>query len=108
MVLVFAEVHPFSSATAEPIAVDIVSPDEATPTPKKEEPLPAPKAQPSDAFDLSSKAAASGSLTPDVPQDAATRPQKQAALSPPHPIKQQANAEPQPPSTSPVPAFVPP
>lgn len=109
MVLVFAEVHPFSSVTAEPIAVDIVSPDEAAPTAKKEEPLPAPKAQPSDAFDLSSKSAASGSTEPAAPQDAAMRPQKQAALSTTRsPNTQQANAQPQLPATSPVPAFVPP
>jgi hypothetical protein len=108
MVLIFAEVHPFGSVTAEPITVDIVSPEEAAATAKKEEPLSAPKAQPSDAFDLSSKAAASGSTEPAAPQDTAMQPQKQAALSTPHPIKQQANAQPQPPSTSPVPAFVPP
>jgi hypothetical protein len=99
MVLIFAEVHPFGSVTAEPIAVDIVSPDEATPPPRKEEP---PKAQPSDAFDLSSKAAASS-----PPEPAAGRPQQQAALSTPGPARQQASAQP-PPSTSPGPGFVPP
>ena len=31
MMLVFAEVHPFSSVTAEPIAVDIVAPDQVKP-----------------------------------------------------------------------------
>ena len=38
LVLIFAEVHPFGSVTAEPITVDLVSPDEATRTPRKEEP----------------------------------------------------------------------
>jgi hypothetical protein len=99
MVLIFAEVHPFGSVTAEPITVDLVSPDEATPPPRKEEP---PKAQSSDAFDLSSKATASS-----PPEPAAGRPQQQAALSTPRPIRQQASAQP-PPSTSPVPGFVPP
>ena len=105
MVLIFAEVHPFGSVTAEPIAVDIVSPEEAAATAKKEAPLSAPKAQPSDAFGLSSKAAASGSTEPAAARDAAMRPQKQAARSP---NTQQANAQPQPPAASPVPAFVPP
>jgi hypothetical protein len=105
MVLIFAEVHPLGSVTAEPIAVDIVSPDEATPPPRKEEP---PKAQPSDAFDLSSKAAASGSPTPAAAQEAAVRPQQQAALSAPPPVRQQASAQPQPSPTSAVAAFVPP
>jgi hypothetical protein len=99
MVLIFAEVHPFGSVTAEPITVDIVSPDEATPSPGKEEPA---NAQPSDVFDLSSKAAASS-----PPEPAAGRPQQQAALSTPHPVEQQASAQP-PPSKSPVPGFVPP
>jgi hypothetical protein len=35
-------------------------------------------------------------------------PQKQAALAPPRPVSQQAAVQPQPPATSPVPAFVPP
>jgi hypothetical protein len=56
MVLVFAEVHPFGLVTAEPITVDLVSPDEAR-IPEKAKPE--PKAQPSDAFDLSSKSVAS-------------------------------------------------
>jgi hypothetical protein len=100
MVLIFAEVHPFGSVTAEPITVDIVSPDEATPSPGKEEP---PKAQPSDAFDLSSKETASS-----PPEPAAGWPQQQAALSTPRPVRQQASAQPPPLSTSPVPGFVPP
>src|SRR4051794_16874971 len=108
MVLIFAEVHPFGSVTAEPIMVDIVLPDEAMRTPKKEEPLSEPKAQPSDAFDLSSKSAPSGSPAPAAPQAAAAQPQKQAALSTPPPNQQQPAAQLQPPSTSPLPAFIPP
>jgi hypothetical protein len=98
MVLIFAEVHPFGSVTAEPIMVDIVSPDEAA----KKEP---PKSVPSDAFDLSSKSAPSNSPAP------AAQPQNQAALSTPGPDRrtaQQASAQPQPPSTSPLPAYRPP
>jgi hypothetical protein len=106
MVLIFAEVHPFGSVTAEPITVDIVSPDEATRTAKKEEPPPEPKAQASDAFDLSSTSAPSSSPAPAAAQEPAARPQQQAALSTPLPVRQQANAQLQPPSTSP--AFIPP
>ena len=105
MVLIFAEVHPFGPVTAEPIAVDIVSPDEAAPAPNKEEPLPELKPQPSDAFDLSSKSAPSSAPAP-APQEASAGPPKQAALSTPRPNRQQAAAQPPPPSTSPPPAFI--
>jgi hypothetical protein len=105
LVVLFTEVHPFGSVTAEPITVDIVSPAEATPTPKNEEPL-APKAQPSDAFDLSSKAAAPSSLAAAQQADAG-QPQRQAALSMPRPGKQQAAAQLQP-SASPMPTYIPP
>ena len=114
MILIFAEVHPFGSVTAEPIAVDIVSPAEV---PNKPEPLPEPKAEPSDSFDLSSKSAPPSSPAPAAAQNAVARPQKQAALSTPRPDRQQiqqASAQPQPPSTSqppptsPSPAFIPP
>jgi hypothetical protein len=108
MVLIFADVHPFGSVTAEPITVDLVSPAEAPPTPNREEPLPEPKAQPPDAFDLSSKSAASSSPPPAAPQPPAMRPQQQAALSTPSPGTQSANARPQPPATMPTPAYLPP
>jgi hypothetical protein len=104
MVLIFAEVHPFGSVTAEPITVDLVSPDEAPRTAKKEEPPPEPKARPSDASDLSSTSAPSSSPEPAATQEPAARPQQQAALSTPPPVRQQAAA--QPPPTSP--AFIPP
>lgn len=107
LVLIFAEVHPFGSVTAEPIAVDIVTPDEMTE--KKPEPPPAPKAQPSDSFDLSSRSAAPAPPPPAAPPQAATLPQNQAALSTPRPDLQQAAVQPQPqPSSVPMPAFVPP
>jgi hypothetical protein len=105
LVLLSTEVHRFGSVTAEPITVDLVSPAEATPTPKQEE---LPKADPSDAFDLSSKSAPSSSPPPAAAQAAGSGPSKQAALSTPNPVKQQAIAAPQPPSTSPSPAFTPP
>jgi hypothetical protein len=111
VVLIFAEVRPFGSVTAETIAVDIVSPEQVTEPPKQEEPLPTPK--PSDAFDLSARSAA-----PATPQQVA-QPQKQAAPDPdprqaaalPQPppapaAGQEAAAQPQPPSTSASPAVV--
>ena len=105
-VLIFTEVHPLGTVTAEPITVDIVSPDEAA----KAEPLPTPKTEPSHSFDLSSKSASSSPAAAAAPAGA-TQPQKQATLSTPSLDRQeaqQANAQPQPPSTSPLPAYRPP
>ena len=105
-VLIFTEVHPFGTVTAEPITVDLVSPDEA----EKAEPVPTPKPEPSDSFDLSSKSASSSPAAAAAPT-ATTQPQKQATLSTPSLNRQeaqQANAQPQPPPTSPLPAYRPP
>jgi hypothetical protein len=107
VVLIFAEVHPFGSVTAETIAVDIVSPEQVTEPPKPEAPLPTPKPQPSDAFDLSAISAASGAAAPAAPQQVA-QPQKQPAAATPHPGPQRVAAlpPPQPPSTSASPGIV--
>jgi outer membrane biosynthesis protein TonB len=97
LVIVFTEVHPFGSVTAEPIAVDIVTPDEVAE--KAPEPPATSKPDKSDSFDLFSSggsppAAAqspSAAQSPANPQQAAkpsqttTPPQKQAALSQPKP-----------------------
>ncbi len=107
MVLIFAEVHPFGSVTAEPIAVDIVTPEEVVQVPEQPEP---PKPEASDAFDLVSKSAPPESAPPDAPAPA----QKQApspataaaAPSTPRPDRREAVAQPQPPPTSPRPAYV--
>ncbi len=107
LVLLFSEVHPFGSVTAEPITVDLVSPAEVPLPPKKEEPLPEPDAKPSDSFDLSPNAA-SGSPPPATPQPVATPPPQQAALPAPSPGTQPADAGPQPPATDPAPAYLPP
>jgi len=106
-VLIFTEVHPFGTVTAEPITVDLVSPDEAA---KKAEQLAAPKTEPSDSFDLSSKSAPSSSPAPVAAATATTQPQNQAAVPPSlnRQEAQQANAQPQPPSTPPLPAYRPP
>jgi hypothetical protein len=112
--LVFAEVHPFSSVTAEPIAVDIVAPDQVKP-----EPVP-PKTQPSDALDLPTPSAAP-SPTPSAappptappPTQAATPPPKQADAQPkqqaaraPDPVQQQPVVQSSPPPP-PAPAYIP-
>ena len=114
MILVFAEVHPFSSVTAEPIAVDIVAPDQVKP-----QPVP-PKTQLSDAFDLPTPSAAPSS-TPSAapapaqpPTQAATPPPKRAAAQPqqqpaqtPDPVGQQPAAQPPSPPPPPPPAYIP-
>ena len=107
-VLIFTEVHPFGTVTAEPIMVDIVSPDDAA---NKAEPLPTPKTEPSDSFDVSSKSAPSSSPAPASAAAAVTLQQKQATLPTPSRNRQQAqelNARPQPPATSPLPVYRPP
>jgi outer membrane biosynthesis protein TonB len=118
MVVISTEVHPFSSVTAEPITVDLVSPAEVKEISKEEPPKPEfpkpelPKPEPSDAFDLSSKQAPPPAPAPAAPQEAS--PQKQAALTQkqaaptPSPVKQPAAAQPPPQAASPVPSFVPP
>ena len=103
VVMVFAEVHPFGSVTAESIAVDIVSPEEAVQVPKM--PEPEPKSQGSDAFDPSLKSAPAASP---VPQQAASPAPTRPAPSSPQPERREAAALRQAPSTSPVPAYIPP
>jgi hypothetical protein len=106
LVVVFAEVHPFSSVTAEPIAVDIVSHDEAMRIPNDPEPPRIPEAQqPSERFDLASKSPDASSPPPAATEPAA-HPQKQATLSTARPDPQPATAQPQPPPASTAPAYV--
>jgi hypothetical protein len=103
LVIFFAEVHPFSAVTAEPIAVDIVTPEEVVEKPAEPQLPPTPKQKAPDSFDLSpkldlsaktdsvAKAATASSPPPAAapppavkpPQTAAPPPQKQAALAPP-------------------------
>jgi hypothetical protein len=119
LVIFFTEVHPFGSVTAEPIAVDLVTPDEVME--KQPELPPTPKQQPSDSFDLSSNAAAPDSPPPAASQPAETKPpQKQAALasavsspasspvqSPAPSADQQQQPAAQPQAPSPSPAYIP-
>jgi hypothetical protein len=101
VVMVFAEVHPFASVTAESIAVDIVSPEEAVQVPKMS--APEPKSQGSDAFDPSLKSAPAASPVPQQPASPAP-----AASASSRPDRRESAAQRQAPSTSPVPAYIPP
>lgn len=111
MVVVFAEVHPFSSVTAQPIAVDIVASDQVKP-----EPMP-DKTQSSDAPDLATPSAAPGSTPPAAPPpptQAATPPPTQAAAQPQQPAmpasdpaRQQPIAQPSSPPPAPPPSYTP-
>jgi type IV secretory pathway VirB10-like protein len=117
LLIFFTEVHPFATVTPDTVSVDIVTPDEVTEKPPEP---PLPKAQGSDAFDLSAKAAPppasspAAASPPATPQQAATPSQspapaqQQAALpqSAPmsHPDRQQPAAQPQAQAQSPPPA----
>jgi len=110
LVFLFSEVHPFGAVTAEPIAVDIVAPQDLqkqdlpnqdlpnqdlpqmADTEKKPEPVP-----PQLALD---KPAAASAAAPAAQLQAPARPQKQAALA--------ASRAPPPQATTPVPAYKPP
>jgi outer membrane biosynthesis protein TonB len=95
LVLLFTEVHPFGSVTAEPIAVDIVTLEEVAE--RSPEPPLAPQPKPEDAFDASAKPSASSSPAP-APPEPVEPPQKQAA---PPPDAMTA-------AVQPAPAYVPP
>jgi outer membrane biosynthesis protein TonB len=91
LVTLFSEVRPFGSVTAEPIAVDIVAPDEV-----KSDPSPASKSEDSNPFDAPGKAADSSAASAASPPPAAS-PSPAAA---PSPLPQQALADPSPPAPS--------
>jgi len=115
LVFVFSDVHPFGAVTAEPIAVDIVTPQEVAEQvpPEKAETEKAPEQlsipplpQPS----LTNNTAASAPAAKPVPP---AKPQKQAALSAARPAAQpqpQAQAQPAPPPqpAAATPAYTPP
>src|SRR6185437_11227656 len=110
MVVVFAEVHPFSSVTAQPIAVDIVASDQVKP-----EPMP-DKTEPSDALDLPTPSAVPDSTPPAAPPPAAhaapppptqaAQPQQPAMLAS-DPARQQPSAQPPSPRPVPAPSYIP-
>ena len=124
LVFLFTEVHPFGVVTAEPIAVDIVTPDEV-PAREPDPPPPPPEQTPS--LDASSQAKSEAASAPQPskpqpgPQSANAAPQQQAASSAsrsnrkeiaavqPQP-QPQPSAPPPPPAqaAAPAPAYAPP
>jgi hypothetical protein len=112
LVILFTEVHPFGSVTAEPIAVDLVTSDEVA----KPDPKPTPTPTPTPQFSLPDLKLSTQPETPNAAshpasppsrqkqpaqqeqqaapnrQEAATQPQPQAAAQP----QPQAAAQPQP------------
>lgn len=109
LVFVFSEVHPFGSVTAEPIAVDIVTPKEIIET--KPEPVSTPTPQPdfSALEKPAEKPVETSAPAPVAEQPAPARPQKQAALAAQRPAQQPpAASPPQPAAASSVPAYKPP
>jgi hypothetical protein len=113
LVVLFSEVHPFGSVTAEPIAVDIVTPQEVAENQEVAEKKPEPPTPLPD-FSVLEKPAASSPPAPAAQQPAASKPQQQAALPASRPGQQQATAQPQSTaqpqaqSTPPLPAYTPP
>jgi hypothetical protein len=112
LVFVFTEVHPFGTVTAEPIAVDIVTPDEVpakqpelppspppTPDPPPQDKLEAAKPEP---LNLPAPAPPSAQQQPSPPaeQPAQAPAQKQAA----RPNRKEAAAPPPPAQPAPPPA----
>jgi hypothetical protein len=102
LVLLFSEVHPFGSLTAEPIAVDIVTPQEVA------EEKAGPAATPLSDFSAIEKPAVSGvpAATPEPP--APPQSQKEAASEEPRLGLHTAGAQPQAQSVTTTPAYTPP
>jgi len=105
LVVLFSEVHPFGTVTAEPIAVDLVRPDEV-PTPSDEKPSDSDKPQlqiPKDDFTAPANQAASPpqSAPPQSSPPAAEPAKQQQRSAPPG---RQAAASPQPQSAQSQPA----
>ncbi len=113
LLLLFSDVHPFGSVTAEPMEVNIVAAQDIPEAPepeKKPDPVPTPTPLP-DVTQLD-KPAEPAAPQPAAKSQPAPRPQKQAALAPPPPsAPQAAAAQPQPASArppqaqTPVPAY---
>lgn len=93
LVILFSEVHPFGAVIAEPIAVDIVTPQEVEPSkpePPAEVKLPSP--DPLVWSQQASTAAPAAAQAAAAPQTAARGPQVAAAVSTPGPTRPAATA----------------
>jgi hypothetical protein len=103
LVILFSEVRPFGAMTTEPIAVDLVTPEEVA---KKPEPLPEPTPTPTPALDLAQwtkqettkPAPPAAALPQAAPQAHDPPPQRQAA----RPNRQEAGLQPQPQPSPPM------
>jgi hypothetical protein len=118
LVLLFSEVHPFGAVTAEPIPVEIVTPQDIPEKPdppekhdlsEKQEPAdnkpePAPTPQPD--LSLIDTPPAANAPPPSAQPPTAAPPQEQAALATPHAAQPQAAAQPDPQTAAP--AYAPP
>jgi len=113
LLVLFSDVHPFGSVTAEQIPVEIVMPQEVPEAPAeqaaaeaKPEAAPAPEPPPQDNRAASAPEPPPAQPSP-PPQAAEPQQQRQAALAPPPAIPQQPPAPP-PPSPPAAPAYKPP
>ena len=86
LVLIFAEVHPFGSVTAEPIAVDLVTSDEV---PKQPDPTPTPSPTPTPQFSLPDLKVSTQPETPNAASHPASPPSR-----PKQPAQQEQQAAP--------------
>jgi hypothetical protein len=116
LVFVFSDVHPFGAVTAEPIAVDIVTPQQVAE--KAPEPAAAPTPEPQPDLPLPDKPAENSAAAAAPQQPAPAQPAMKQAASPPpppspppaaRPARQQVAAT-QPPAQPalPPPAYTPP
>jgi len=111
LVILFSEVHPFGSVTAEPIMVDLVTPDETAKDPEPA-PSPSPTPAPKNPLDFSQLAkpetpTATSQAAPqaaDAPQRQATPPNRREAALPPPP-QPKPQAQPSQPAPAPTPAL---
>ena len=109
LVFLFTEVHPFGVVTAEPIAVDIVTPDEV-PTKESDPALPAQPPTQTASLDVPSQSESEAanppqpSKPPPAQQPADARPQQQEAPTPARAKGNETAAQPQPQPPAPSPA----
>jgi outer membrane biosynthesis protein TonB len=106
LLLLFSDVHPFGSVTAEEIPVEIVTPQDlaekqepAKPAVAENKPEPTPTPQPD--FSLLDRPAAASAPPPPAQLPTAAPPQKQAALATPTAAQSPAVAQPNSPAAAP-------
>jgi outer membrane biosynthesis protein TonB len=93
LIILFSEVQPFGSAASEPIAVDLVTPDEVK---AASEPAPTPTPQPTSSPDLSQLSKPETAAEAPSPRAAEPPSQQAAVQSNPQPAAPQPQPQPQP------------